>query len=731
MTELGGIDDLFRHQVDSDEDDMRKRAAIGERSGARREKTRETTAIEEDNTASDDDAYVREPSGDDDESNGTSSSSDSDAEEQRCASEDDLDAQTSDILESSSSEGDALLHDDDIDLMESTDGEEDDDEQRKASESTDERRPGEETETKKPNDGKDREFPVAKPHHGTYVPPAVRHARMAAAAASAPAKSASDAHRSADIEEQRLVRRIRGLLNRLAETNLQGIVAELAALYESEGRSSVGKIVANELLASVAEGPRATERFAAATAACIAGLASSVRASDVIAVFLDALGARLEEAIRSEESLSCENLILVLAQLHLVSALKADILFSLLDHLGNRFGDRDVTAIASLLRTAGIALRGADPVRMKEFVVAIHERAGKESQERNGTLSVRARVMLDLVVDIKNNKRRGDSGSSQGSGPAAVLSPAIGKWLRSLDVSAVAMGGIPWQRIVSKRKKGIWWEPNAADAVASVAQAAKGLDEWTKPGPAISKALQGIESTDDGVNAPELLRLASAMRMNTDARRAVFCAVMGSEDAIDATEKLLRLGLKGEQEREIVRVTVECSLREASWNPYYVFLLTRLCKASKMHRMTLQFCLWDRWKEIDGIEDVRRLTRLARLTGSLLGGNALSPSVLKVVDFGSLQDAKEVLFWRVALEFTLESPKTEADVTRIFERVAVRPQLKSLQSKLKAFLRRSVGPWIANKDPKDPAYGGPERLEKLLRRCQVAELGLQSMSSRR
>lgn len=36
---------------------------------------------------------------------------------------------------------------------------------------------------------------------------------------------------------------------------------------------------------------------------------------------------------------------------------------------------------------------------------------------------------------------------------------------------------------------------------------------------------------------------------------------MGSEDCIDAAEKLLRLGLKGEQEREVVRVTVECCLQ--------------------------------------------------------------------------------------------------------------------------------------------------------------------------
>ncbi len=32
--------------------------------------------------------------------------------------------------------------------------------------------------------------------------------------------------------------------------------------------------------------------------------------------------------------------------------------------------------------------------------------------------------------------------------------------------------------------------------------------------------------------------------MNTDARRAVFCAVMGAEDCMDAFERLLKLQLK-------------------------------------------------------------------------------------------------------------------------------------------------------------------------------------------
>ncbi len=43
-----------------------------------------------------------------------------------------------------------------------------------------------------------------------------------------------------------------------------------------------------------------------------------------------------------------------------------------------------------------------DPVSMKEFVVAVHERAGQA--RAGGQLSQRATMLLELVVDVKNNR---------------------------------------------------------------------------------------------------------------------------------------------------------------------------------------------------------------------------------------------------------------------------------------------------------------------------------------
>lgn len=86
---------------------------------------------------------------------------------------------------------------------------------------------------------------------------------------------------------------------------------------------------------------------------------------------------------------------------------------------------------------------------------------------------------------------------------------------------------------------------------------------------------------------------------------------------------------QSESEREVVRVSMECCLQEGSWNPYYAHLLQRVVSASKAHRITLRYCLWDQFKLVEQT-DMRRLVNLAHLTGHLIATFALSLSSLKV-----------------------------------------------------------------------------------------------------
>lgn len=89
--------------------------------------------------------------------------------------------------------------------------------------------------------------------------------------------------------------------------------------------------------------------------------------------------------------------------------------------------------------------------------------------------------------------------------------------------------GLKWSKLLDPDKKGQWWlSGDASCTVDSFQEVASKID------------LEVLE-------AQKLLQLAAAQRMNTDARRAIFCVIMSGEDYLDAFEKILRLDLPGKQ----------------------------------------------------------------------------------------------------------------------------------------------------------------------------------------
>jgi hypothetical protein len=101
------------------------------------------------------------------------------------------------------------------------------------------------------------------------------------------------------------------------------------------------------------------------------------------------------------------------------------------------------------------------------------------------------------------------------------------------------------------------------------------------------------------------------------------------------------------------------------------------------------------------------------------------PPGAQVVDFSAVASAREVLFWRIFFEQLFDCARTSDDVAATFARIAMLPEHKALRVTLRAFLRQSVGPWLAAREPEGVAKGGGgERLTRLLRGCRAAEKAL-------
>ena len=65
-----------------------------------------------------------------------------------------------------------------------------------------------------------------------------------------------------------------------------------------------------------------------------------------------------------------------------------------------------------------------------------------------GQLGRRAELMLDLVVDIKNNRKRG------GDESISELSRVVMKWLTKCGIKQIHLGSLTWDDLIQRDKKG-------------------------------------------------------------------------------------------------------------------------------------------------------------------------------------------------------------------------------------------------------------------------------------
>ncbi|XP_078430846.1 MIF4G domain-containing protein / MA3 domain-containing protein [Wolffia australiana] len=474
---------------------------------------------------------------------------------------------------------------------------------------------------------------------------------------------------NSDLEEMsQMRRRVRGLLNRLSESNIEAITHSIAEIYQSTRRSISCQVLCEEVLSSCSQGPRGNEQYAAVFAAFVAGMTCSVGV-DFGAKLMASLAQSFEEEYQKKDGLSLRNLTLLFSYLFIFGTCSTDLVYDFLSVLTRRLTEMDVATILTVLQCCGMKLRASDPSAMKQFIVDVQSRVNELEAESPSGRSKRMDFMLETICDIKNNKKKAKEDS--------VPHTRIKKWLQKLRGEDIMLRNLSWVKLVDPEKKGQWWlsgEQAAATGSAAVEENVKELAAITD---------------QQAAEAQRLIQLAASQRMNTDIRRAIFCIIISAEDYVDAFEKILRLDLSGKQDREIMRVLVECCLQEKVYNPYYAVLGAKLCAHHKNHKFTLQYCLWDHYKELDSM-DLARSRNLARFTAAMLTSFSLPLAALKVVDFGAAAGmaARKVMHFRMMFEELLAAADT--NVWNVFTRIVVVPELEDLRTGLEFFIARHV-----------------------------------------
>lgn len=419
------------------------------------------------------------------------------------------------------------------------------------------------------------------------------------------------------IQLERLQKQLKGLVNRASEANMSQICAQIEAVYRGNSRAEVTEALSAIVIDACVSVSMTPERLAMEMMLLVTVLHGNI-GTEVGAMFLQTLAQKYKSVCNHGNRLedkSLDNAVILFAFLYTFKVIDSALIFGIIDDLVKSFQEKDIQIILLLLKNVGFSLRKDNPNGLKDTILEIQSAAQSLG---GGDQSSHVKFMLETLMAIKNNNMR----KIPNYDPERL--EHLKKVARGILRGSTLGDGqlhIGLTDLNNAEERGRWW---------LVGSAWEGPTEEKQP----SHGNVEMESVVGEVST-QLLELARRQRMNTDVRKNVFCVIMSSQDYIDGFDKLLRLGLKSQQEREIIHIIVDLCLQEKKYNPFYMLLLQKFCLYHRRFQMSTQFLMWDKFKDMKKLSQVQR-EHLSTLLSQLLSSKAMSLSVLKVVEFGTL-----------------------------------------------------------------------------------------------
>jgi nucleolar MIF4G domain-containing protein 1 len=352
--------------------------------------------------------------------------------------------------------------------------------------------------------------------------------------------------------------------------------------------------------------------------------------------------------------------------------------------------EHKVEMIVSIVDHCGFHLRADDPVGLSKIIAAVMSRSSVtiKSNSSESIGSGRMKFLLEALSDLKNNKSRRTQGPHKEA--VQVLRRWIGSSVKSMQSEANSLDmslHVSLKDLLDAEGTGRWWIAGASW---------KGLisdqpdqDEGHKTG--------GLNSKNDSAHeaSPEqqhLLDMAKKLRFTTATRKSIFLVTMSSTDVFDAFERLNKLRLPGNSDREIIRVLLECCAQEGNYNAFYSELAAKFCKFNRQHKTTAQYSIYDFMKLLqDESEKVpkRRVVNVARLFCHLVTTFDLPLSMMKRLDMSSLNDNMNI-FLSTFFMGLFTAKISEETFQNVLDRVATTKDFATARDNILYFLKASV-----------------------------------------
>ncbi|MCJ1392400.1 suppressor of glycerol defect [Xylographa bjoerkii] len=544
---------------------------------------------------------------------------------------------------------------------------------------------------------------TTKVRENPYVAPGLSRDAVPATKYRPPSLRASNPSDEEDLRQLR--RQLQGLLNRLSEANILGVLSDVEKIYQDKPRHDVSSTLIELLMVLLPDPTLLQDTFIILHAGFMAGVYKLIGADfgaqivqRIVEEFDRVLSTRTDGDTNGKK---LTNLISLLSELYNFQVIGSGIIYDFIRIFLDHLSELNVELLLKVIRNSGPQLRQDDPSALKAIVLLLQPALAKIGNEN---VSVRTKFMIETINNLKNNRiKTGVAASTITSEHTIRMKKTLGS-LNTRNIKASEPLRIGLNDIRNTDKRGKWWLVGASYR-----------DEDKQEEPTISQGsnseLQAGSQDNQEDNsmangADDLLQLAKQHRMNTDIRRSIFITIMSASDYRDAHLRLLKLRLKKSQELEIPNVLIHCAGAEAIYNPFYTLIARLLCSDRKL-KMAFQFALWDLFKRMGGDEaevgdgddeqdnlDTRTIVNLAKMFGALVADGGLTIGVLKNLNLVYLQTKTRTFVELFLITTILHSQQSHPDHRREKPLLDVFLKLRDypdLTTGMQYFLKKVVG----------------------------------------
>ena len=356
-----------------------------------------------------------------------------------------------------------------------------------------------------------------------------------------------------------------------------------------------------------------------------------------------------------------------------------------------------------MLRSVGFNLRKDNPLALKDLITKIQTKAAQAQQKTAEAAGREEEVAGSSQAKGGGKDTKGSSEGAEYSRITFMLETI--QAVRNNNVSKLPNYDPEHTDHLRQVLRGLvrkGQQPPHLNVTLEDMQKARECGRWWVVGSAWSGGLVGERPDQGDAKISKSNRLAMEMKFS-DAfmRKAIklqlqrpprinilYIVTEGSVDYLDAFEKLLQLGLPQQQERELFSVILLCCQKGKTYNYFFSYLSDRMCKFDKKFARLLQFAVWDKFEEVEGMK-VREVNNLAKFLTHLIGENSLNLTIFKHVSFMDAEKQTVSLIRQVLISLLLHPTGADA-VDRIFSVLSASPKLKVLRQSLRIFILKFI-----------------------------------------